>query len=179
MRHCGPIFFACILTAASLTACTQVAWKSGAGTDDLKRDTAACREKFSDDDGIKQCLHDKGWTISDFSSPANADAETDTAPAAPTSTASTSAATARTSMPASKPETKIAADPNAKISVQTWWKAGAQAADFNSDASACLQTLGPGDTPDYALHRYSLPLIKCLRQRGWYAGRDPVYKPLR
>lgn len=189
MRRCGTIFFTSILLVLSLTACTQVAWKSGSNGDDLKRDDTACREKFSTDDDIKSCLQEKGWTISDFRAPA------DTVDAAPIVAAGSQSAAlpapaksdggsvamipASASTASTAPATKKAADPNAKIVIQTWWKAGAQAADFNTDERACIETLGASSAPDYEKRLYSQPLIKCLQQHGWYAGRDPVYTPLR
>lgn len=190
-----------------LSACQQAAWKAGATADDLKRDEQACRAQTpADDAAIKQCLRGKGWAVTDFSPATESDtAENNPAPntaisptaqpvvtplsktASPKSGAVASAENnavksenpADNAAIADAPTSKRAPDPLQRQSVQSWWKAGAQAADFNTDANACLEQLGAQHTPDYTQHLYTRAMVSCLRARGWFAGRDPVYTPLR
>ena len=186
-----------ILALFPLAACQQVAWKAGSTGDDLKRDEQICRAQIrtEDDDALKGCLRAKGWTVTDFkrepaaeeAAPENAMAN-DPAPVAAvdsgktvastgtTSTASVAAPATATTKPAAVAKPK---DPLQRQSVQTWWKAGAQASDFKVDESACLTQLGETHTPDYVQHLYARALMNCLQTRGWHAGYDPVYTPLR
>lgn len=143
----------------TLSGCQQAAWKAGAGADDLNRDEQTCRKQTPDDDtAVKQCLRDKGWTITDFS---------------------TSAANENAALAAAASSNPAPSDPLQRQSVQTWWKAGALAADFHVDENICLEQLGTQHTPNYAQHLYTGAMINCLREHGWSAGRDPVYTPLR
>ncbi len=143
----------------ALCACQQAAWKAGASADDLQRDQQACRARASGDDAAsRQCLREKGWTVAE---PGAALDNNDTVPA---------------SAPAPK---RAPSDPLQKQSVQTWWKAGAQAADFNTDANTCAEQLGAQHTPDFVKHLYTRALVNCLHARGWFAGQDPAYTPLR
>ncbi|HET8710646.1 MAG TPA: hypothetical protein VFM32_04680 [Spongiibacteraceae bacterium] len=180
-----------------LCACQQAAWKAGANADDLKHDEQTCRAQSHDDqNATKQCLRAKGWTITEFNEPDDAAAAEMTTPTASTSQApleqsarenseSAVSAVGNETTANSAPSGLVAAtstrntDPLQKQSVQTWWKAGAQAADFNKDAGVCLEQLGAQHTPDYAQHLYTRSMVSCLRTRGWIAGHDPVYTPLR
>ena len=172
-----------------LAGCQQAAWKAGASADDLKRDELACRER-GDEAVIVQCLRDKGWYLAEFQS-ANNDEDViengsnnstpltepvrDQQNASPTSQVITNPQSPAKNT--EKPTTNN--DPLQKQSVQTWWKAGAHAADFQIDADRCLAQLGEQHIPDYSKRLYTRATINCLRERGWYAGSGPVYTPLR
>lgn len=190
-----------------LSACQQAAWKMGASADDLKRDEQICRNQSDDDAAIQQCLRSKGWTVTDYSVPVDDNAAasvasatdnaatadnitTNTTTPTPTKTSAPRALPSGTTAPPTTinsgtaktniPDVKRApADPLQRLSVQTWWKAGAQAADFNLDAKTCLDKLGELHAPDYNKRLYTRAMVDCLRERGWYSGRDPVYTPLR
>lgn len=193
-----------VLTAAfALTACQQAAWKAGASADDFNRDEKICRTQANDAATIQQCLRDKGWTIADLSAPVDAAPEepinvsiekpavaplrapvsqqsgAQNSASQPAVAATKAAETKIESASVSTPATKPAPDPLQKQSVQTWWKAGAQSADFHVDADACLKQLGEEHTPNYAKHLYTRALVNCLQGRGWYAGANAVYTPLR
>ncbi|MFT3928784.1 MAG: hypothetical protein QM709_00690 [Spongiibacteraceae bacterium] len=183
----APLFFV-------VSGCQQAAWKAGASADDFKRDELACRTATSNDDAVSQCLRDKGWSLATFAAPADdnalstpntatADSEpsplTESVRSTPEAIAHPPAATKTGDNELSNPKAVAPVDPLQRQSVQTWWKAGAQAADFQIDAERCLTQLGEPHTPDYANHLYTRAMIKCLRESGWYAGKDPVYTPLR
>jgi hypothetical protein len=195
-----------VLMISTLSACQQAAWKAGATSEDLKRDEQTCRSQVLDDDAaIKQCLRAKGWTVTDFSSSSDSDsaASSESTPNVTTSSiaaqpsssplnttvrpennAPTNIAADKKNIKSAEPEVnplkKITpSDPLQRVQVQTRWKAGAQAADFNADASVCLEQLGMQHKPDYAKHLFTRATVSCLRARGWYAGSDPVYTPLR
>lgn len=193
-----------VLAVFTLTACQQAAWKQGGTADDLKRDEQVCRAEMpaGDEEIVKQCLRGKGWTVTDFrtapiedatepaatESPPTATAlskasDNSASPApdksmsnAPMPTSATSATSSTTPVAAVKRQSK---DPMQRQSIQTWWKAGAQAADFKTDESACLDQLGEQHRPDYVRHLYTRALMGCLQTHGWHAGYDPVYTPLR
>lgn len=172
------------LTAALLLAlagCSQVAWKTGGSAEDLKRDEQVCSAQAAADTAVRQCLQDKGWSISDFSAPPTAATAQPSPVAAAAAPARVGAGVAAT--PAATGTLQTAAtsapDPLAPRAIQTWWKAGGAAADFNVDANACVDQLGSAYQPDYAKHLYSEALVGCLEQRGWHAGYDPVFTPLR
>ncbi|HEY3699274.1 MAG TPA: hypothetical protein VGK97_08085 [Spongiibacteraceae bacterium] len=162
-----------------------------------------------DDELVKQCLRGKGWTVTDFrTAPTEDETESAAAEAPPSPTApalsnktsdintsptpdkstsnapvpppATSAAPATpTSSAAPAAVKRQPKDPMQRQSIQTWWKAGAQAADFKTDESACLDQLGEQHRPDYVQHLYTRALMSCLQTHGWHAGYDPVYTPLR
>lgn len=167
----------------ALGGCQQAAWKAGASADDFKRDEIACRSTHNDDALVSQCLRDKGWSVANFEAPID-DAEMQTPGNAntPVDQAAPPPLTGNvrnSNDPPIEKKLTASADPLHRQSVQTWWKAGAQAADFQVDAERCLTQLGEQHTPDYAKHLYTRALVQCLRESGWYAGRDPVYTPLR
>lgn len=182
----ATLFICCLFSA-----CQQVAWKAGGTSDDLKRDEQACRAQIAtaDDEALKQCLRTNGWTVTNFKQASVAEeiAPENIEPA-PTPT-DKSAAAATTTVPsapipstaANKPIATAAKpkDPMQRQSIQTWWKAGAQASDFKAAESVCISELGEQHTPDYAQHLYTRALMSCLQTRGWHAGYDPVYTPLR
>lgn len=193
-----PFFFApfLVLLSVALTGCQQAAWKAGASADDFKRDELACKEQAGDDAAISQCLRNKGWSLANFDAQADSEYSSTTNESTPTpesappplsesvrKSPTPSAQTDATEEPkaiASKSGKAAApADPMQRQSVQTWWKAGAQAADFQIDADRCLSQLGEQHKPDYAKRLYTRATVTCMRERGWYAGRDPVYTPLR
>lgn len=179
---------------AALSACQQAAWKAGASADDFNRDERACHSIDSDEVHIKQCLRDKGWTLAAFA-PADDNTPPTTTATAPTplikSVSNENRATINSERASDDADDAVikngktavtpprAVDPLQKISIQTWWKAGGQAADFDADANTCLAQLGSDHTPDYAQHLYTQAMKSCLRTHGWYAGYDPVYTPLR
>lgn len=186
----------CILTILTLCGCQQAAWKAGATADDFKRDEQICRAQTTDDAEVPQCLRDKGWSLANFDASTDdqnipAANETNTAiiegahSPATDSTQTTADSNSPNSMNeanavATKTERSTAStDPLQRKSVQTWWKAGAHAADFQIDADRCLTQLGEQHVPDYPKHLYTRGMIGCLRAQGWYAGSDPVYTPLR
>lgn len=182
-----------------IAGCGSVAWKQGAGATDLQRDETECRAQQPSDDAAAKCMRDKGWTITQFGAPEDVVAqspartskpavndESDTAESAPTGTIAVTplASDAEGKDPtlnakAPTADTKTTTSANAKINVQSWWKAGAQAADFNNDANGCVATLGVEHTPDYAKRLYSYGLTQCLRDKGWHAGANPIYAPSR
>lgn len=195
-----PVFFFApfllVLCPLVLCGCQQMAWKAGASADDFKRDEQICREQGRDDSDVAQCLRDKGWSLASFSTPADGgevipapeEANAATAPDNPSPlTESVSPQPAPSSQAGNKADPvaikneKSAApiNPLQRQSVQTWWKAGAHAADFQIDAERCLTQLGEQHTPDYAKRLYTRGMVSCLREHGWYAGSGPVYTPLR
>jgi len=180
-----PLLFA-------LSACQQAAWKAGASADDLRRDEASCRAQQSEAIATAQCLRDKGWKVADYQPPPEARrsdnierAHSPAANGAPLTETVSAGATPPSGAVTATPREKTAGsmnnpiDPLQKLSVQTWWKAGAQAGDFDRDSDGCLSQLGEQHRPDYPAHLYSRALVECLRERGWRAGYDPVYAPLR
>lgn len=161
-----------------MIGCGPIAWKQGSGAADLQRDETECRAQQPTDDGAAKCLRDRGWTVTQFAVP-----DTTTTPAMPNVKSSparevTNRNTNDNEIVTSAVDSETV-DPQATIIVQSWWKAGAQASDFNVDANSCLNTLGVENTPDYTQHRYSQPLVQCLRERGWRAAQNPTYTPAR
>ncbi|HSB96654.1 MAG TPA: hypothetical protein VLC91_09405 [Spongiibacteraceae bacterium] len=59
MRHAALIFCAGLF----LSGCQQMAWKPGAGSSDLKSDTAICRGQVADEAAVPDCLQRRGWVI--------------------------------------------------------------------------------------------------------------------
>ena len=184
----AAFFFAPFIVV--LAGCQQAAWKAGANADDLKRDELACRER-GDESAIVQCLRDKGWYLAEFQRPTDEEDVVDNNGIDNSTPLTEPVREQQNSLPTNivttnpqpsaknteKPITKN--DPLQKQSVQTWWKAGAHAADFQIDAERCLAQLGEQHTPDYPKRLYTRATINCLRERGWYAGSGPVYTPLR
>jgi hypothetical protein len=192
-----------------LCACQQAAWKAGASADDFRRDEQVCRAQAHEDSNVtRECLRGKGWTVADLRGAVDEGAEVagDNAAIAtlpPNSSIALPLNSSVSQMPVLRDVQNAAADthnvagdtvpaniaktaavsnapnPLQRHSVQAWWKAGAQAADFNNDVNACVEKLGEQHAPDYQRHLYTLALTNCLRERGWYAGSDPVYTPLR
>jgi hypothetical protein len=187
-----------------VSACQQIAWKAGATAEDLKRDEHTCRAQTpASDADIRQCLHNKGWTIANTGASLNDDAVIDSPEERAATTAQTPFTTTQTpattnqapasplsqsvshspSTPAHAADTEKTAtatpNPLRKQSVQSWWKAGAQASDFNIDINSCLTQLGEQHTPDYTQHLYTRAMTDCLRTHGWFAGSNPTFTPLR
>lgn len=172
-----PLFFI-------LSGCQHAAWKAGASADDFKHDELSCRTTHNDNAMISQCLRDKGWSLASFAEAADEAAipMPDSANTAADKTASSPLIENVRSAEQGSSQPSATATPNDPLqqqSVQSWWKAGAQAADFQIDTEHCLTQLGEQHAPNYEKHLYTRALVRCLRNGGWYAGRDPVYTPLR
>ncbi|MBI1285859.1 MAG: hypothetical protein GC183_16265 [Thiobacillus sp.] len=117
--------------------------------------------------------------------PAQSVASAPTAPPAATTTpattatgAPTTAAVATPAAPAAKPDPrglsnvkpakapKPPRDPNARVTVNSWWKPGASNA--HDAIAACVAELGDSHKPDYVKHTASQGLVTCMKKQGWY-----------
>jgi hypothetical protein len=188
---------ACLATMTVLfSGCQQMAWKPGASSADLDRDTAACEAEHAEQQAVHDCLRKRGWVVRvpkrTEEEVIEAAEESDAAPAAVAvgagvipatavapATPSAGAATAVT-LPAepgtgtaavvrnkSVPPAKVV-DPLRRSNVQAWWKMGGQSDALTGDMDACVAQLGPEHKPDLEQRLYTRGLIDCLKGKGWF-----------
>lgn len=177
---------ACLATMTVLfSGCQQMAWKPGASSADLDRDTAACEAGQTDQPAVHDCLRKRGWVVR---VPKRADEEpvdeaavavgagvqpaTAVAPAMPGAGAAVTVpvepAVGTVPPPRNKSVPQAPADPLRRINVQAWWKMGGQGDVLNADMDACVDQLGPEHRPDLQNRLYTRGLIDCLKGRGWF-----------
>jgi hypothetical protein len=185
---------ACLATMTVLfSGCQQMAWKPGASSADLDRDTAACEADHAEQTAVQDCLRKRGWVIRIpkpteeelVDSPAEPDAVpapvavgagTPAAAVAPAMPATGAAAPA---IPAAEPRSGTAVaprnksvpkpvDPMRRSEIQAWWKMGGQADALTSDMDSCVGQLGPEHKPDLQKKLYTRGLIDCLKGKGWF-----------
>jgi len=166
------LFFLMLGSVATLTlsGCGEFAYKTGAGGDALDADRKACKMSAPGAVSYSQCMHDKGWSISNLDG--GDDATAATAPAAVAGTAPTAdtpatpAPAAAASMPPPPaPPPPPAADPMAPVKITAWVKFGPGGPD--DDIAACVATLGPANQPDKANKTVTRALLNCMRAKGW------------
>jgi hypothetical protein len=137
--------------AISVSGCGDIAYKTGAGADQLRQDKEAC--KTSGDES--RCLKDKGWAMSSL--------EPGASPPPIAETPQTSSASAPVAAPSVPPQT----DPLRMVAISGWAKFGAGSPD--EAIAECVATLGPAHRPDAATHRVSAALLACMRAKNWLA----------
>lgn len=147
-----------------LAACGEVAYKQGAGADQLAATKQKCtaQTKTSYDD----CMKAEGWVVykRDDENPLMVvtTVEDNRAPGSPYVAAATVAAPR-------KDEAGKAIPPNPmdKLNVSSWWKMGGGAEDLKAATNACLAKLGPAHTPEIEKKLYTRGLVLCLKDHGW------------
>jgi hypothetical protein len=181
---------ACVAAMTMLfSGCQQMAWKPGASSSDLDRDTAACEAGGGEQAAVHDCLRKRGWVVR-VPKPADeiveSTVEADTAPVAETGAGPLPAGTAP-AMPATgaaEPGSGTAAEPRNKSvpavtapkpvdplrrsNIQAWWKMGGQGDALSADMNTCVETLGILHKPDLEKRLYTRGLIDCLKGKGWY-----------
>jgi hypothetical protein len=190
MARTDRLFFGILIAAAGLAGgCGEVAYKTGAGGDQLQQDRRACNEAGGEVAAYRQCMKSKGWAIADLGAdPGAGDAAPPEAPAsaepdraqerteAPTPTLSTQAGPAQAgpaqagsapagSVPATRP--KLPPDPLKPVRIAGWVKFGAGGPD--GAIADCVATLGPAHQPDVQNHTVTAALLTCMRTKGWRA----------
>ena len=153
-----------MLTMLALSGCAEFAYKTGAGTDALAADKAACKQTAA----YETCMHDKGWTIADLGSdtppaPITAPVATNVQPSAPgTASVVTPAAASAPAETAPAP-----ADPMSPVKTTAWVKFGAGSP--HDDIEACVALLGPDNAPNTVNKTVTRALLACMRGKGWRA----------
>lgn len=179
---------------AMLGGCQQIAWKPGASSADLDRDTAACEAQYQDETAVRDCLRKRGWSLRLPKQSAGESAEeveeveeevvipgavAAPDPAQPAVPMPASGAVAAPPAAASEPTSGTPApvrrkavpkpvDPNKPILVQAWWKMGSGADALDADLNTCVETLGPTHRPDLQQRLYTRALIDCMKGKGWF-----------
>lgn len=187
---------ACLATMTILfSGCQQMAWKPGASSADLDRDTAACEADHAEQQAVHDCLRKRGWVVrvpkrteeelvESVEEPAAVPTAavvgagvvpaTAIAPAMPAAGAAAPAIAAPAepgSGTAVAPRSKTvpkAVDPLRRSNIQAWWKMGGQGDVLNADMNACVDQLGPEHKPDLERRLYTRGLIDCLKGKGWF-----------
>ena len=152
---------ACTFSLLALGACSEVAYQSGAGPDQLKVDQTGC--KATNDYGA--CMAARGWKF--LSKGANAPKTAEVAaqaslPAAvpasdtkPTKGAHTSTAPALTTA-------RMTYEP---IVANGWARSGGGSA--SGDIRQCVTALGESHRPNYTTHIITPEFAACMKDRGW------------
>ena len=154
-----------LLAAATvLTACGEVAYKQGAGPDQLSLAKQKCNSQTKL--GYDDCMKADGWTLykRDDDNPLMV-----VTPAADNREAgSPYVAAAVVAVPkkdaAGKP---IPPNPMDKLNVSSWWKMGGNADALKVDTDACVSTLGEAHKPVNGSNLYTRGLVLCLKDKGW------------
>lgn len=156
-----------ILLTLSLLGCGEIAYKRGAGSEELARAKQNC-DKQAKADAYVQCMQAQGWQIHklDEESPlAIVVEDTDNrgagdvyVPASSTASVKAGAVPGKASPP----------DPMKKFKVSSWWKPGAGQEELKADTAACVSQLGSAHAPDIAAGLATRGLVICLKERGWY-----------
>lgn len=178
------------LAVLLLSACGgELAYKRGAGADELSQAREQCRREGSAYDA---CMQSKGWKLHKLDEdnplavyvPGTDPRGVETVYVAadkpvnmPAGAAAAPQGAAMAKAPASTgaPEKKSPPDPMTKFNVSSWWKMGGGAGDLKASTDACVAKLGPAHAPEIEKKLYSRGLILCLKEQGWYGLQGNGY----
>jgi hypothetical protein len=156
----GVVAAAIIMLAGG---CGEIAYKTGAGADQLASDQQACKRGDGNTAAYKQCMNGKGWAVANLDgtsqSPAMASATSGsvTVDAPPVSGGGASQA-------APPP---LRNDPQGTVPISGWVKFGGGGP--KDDIDACVATLGPAHQPDTVHRTVTNALLSCMHGKGWRA----------
>jgi hypothetical protein len=153
-----------ILCLPAVTGCDEIAFKRGSGPDAFVAARAACREQNAEPAAIRACLSQAGWHVAALDAAAYQTVPAPR-PVAPDETSAPSVP-----VEASGPASPVPAQavPSGTLSIGSWWKFGAGAADLRAAAEACAAGLSLSDRPEPGYHHVTPALYACLRDHGWH-----------
>lgn len=159
-----PIGLISIVFLATLPACGEIAYKRGAGADELNAAQQRCR-KNSQDDAYQRCMETEGWTLHrmDAQNPLMVVVPVEDNRAAFATPYVSKASVAPPMDAAGKP---LPPNPLEQLNVSSWWKAGGSADELDTATAACVAALGPAHQPESAT-RMTRGLVLCLKKKGW------------
>lgn len=162
-----------VLLTICLSGCGEIAYKRGAGSDELAQAKKNC-QKQTQADAYTQCMQTQGWQIHklDEQSPlAIVVLDTDNRSAGdvyvPTNALPNTPANGKAEAP-SPADKNSPPDPLTKFKVSSWWKMGGNGEDLKTDTARCVAQLGSAHAPDTVKGEMTRGLILCLKERGWY-----------
>jgi len=167
----GPVRIALAAICLCLAGCGEIAYKRGSGGDEFSVARRDCRQQSPDDAAYRDCLAKSGWSIADLdpsvkTGPSSLPVSAPVPGASPASSGTppvTGAASPSPALPSSVPD-----DPNAIVSIGSWWKAGSGQAALQASVNDCVAVLGPSHQPDAAARKVTRALYLCLTDHGWH-----------
>lgn len=165
---CWALTASCLL----LAGCGEFSYKRGASIADLDAARRQCAATDSDA-GLAACLERQGWIVGNFDRSSSDEdepvlrasyREDPRGPAAAEPSATAPAAAVAGVLDAPPPKSPLDI-----YYVSSWWKAGGSPAALKSDTAQCVTTLGEIHRPDPGSGRTTRALLRCMRERGWYA----------
>lgn len=164
---------ALLLLALLQNGCGEIAYKRGASAGDLDSSKKVCPAKSDDQPGYEKCMTAQGWQLENLDEAMAFDALMPVIASKPTQPASTanqqSSDTEKNDSnkaavdSASKPET----NPMARLSINSWWKLGGNAADLTKAKNECTKTLGEAHLVDAINQQVSVDFLTCMKEKGW------------
>lgn len=153
-----------LVISAALTACGEVAYKQGAGADQLETAKQKCNSQSKT--GYDECMKAEGWSIykRDDDNPLMVVSPVEDNRAAASGYVATAAVAVPKKDAAGKP---IPPNPMDKLNVSSWWKMGGNADGLQIDTDACVEKLGPAHKPVDGSNLYTRGLVLCLKDKGW------------
>jgi hypothetical protein len=162
----AAIFIGLIIPALAflLSSCGgDFSYKRGAGMSDFAKEKAACTDKNKDAAEIDQCLNKSGWVMVAVDKPLLDDKllvkvqpETIITP------------DGREVVVDINP-VEITTNPLEKITISSWWKAGAGPDKLMADGDSCVLELGEVYKPVANFSIVTMGLHTCMKGRGWFA----------
>jgi hypothetical protein len=157
--------FLSLASVILLTACGDVAYKQGAGPDQLTATKQKCNSqaKLSYD----ECMKAEGWVVykRDDDNPLMVVTPVaDNREAGGTPYVAAAAVAVPKKDATGKP---IPPNPMDKLNVSSWWKMGGNADGLKTDTDACVATLGEAHRYVDGSNLYTRGLVLCLKDKGW------------
>lgn len=159
-----------ISTGLVLTGCGEFSYKRGASANDFQQAKQSCQQASGSASEVDHCLKQQGWLVVSPDKPLTPEADQavfgqSAAPALAGPTVN------------AKIDVKATDDPREKVTINSWWKVGAGAAQLAADSKECVDKLGEDYAPKANYTLVTKGLLECMSEKGWYAIQAPASMP--
>ena len=172
--HTGsPLWLSCFavsllsLGTAAVFGCASVSYKVGSTARDEQAARDRCRNESHAAPDFERCMEEQGWIVKQLGEPAAPSDAKKTVPAESASSGSQSSPATGDVAPSSKNSGAPSAEP--PIVVESWFKLGARADEFEAATQRCVAKLGAAHRPEPKSHVVTGEMLDCLRDEGWHA----------
>lgn len=138
----------------------EISYKRGASAQDFQSEKQRCENASSSGKEIDQCLQQQGWLVV---SPDK--------PLIPLSRGETKTISVADHAMAETADNPV--DPMEKLSINSWWRAGAGPEKLMQDSDSCTSELGEEHSPEANLSLVTRAHLGCMQNKGWAALLTP------